>query len=233
MPLSAYLPQTRRRKRSTGQTPVVWLLVFMLSAGLTIANPLGLTDKILDAVAKEYGRRARSRLLSWQHLVSSSADLAEHQKLVRVNDFFNKITFVADQDHWQKLDYWATPIEFLATKGGDCEDFAIAKYITLRALKVPDDKLRITYVKALALNQAHMVLTYYDKPSAIPSVLDNLDPIIKPANERLDLQPVYSFNGDGLWLAKMRGEGKKMGSSSDLNMWRDLVARLQRERTSS
>tara|TARA_R110002072_G_scaffold36524_2_gene107495 strand:+ start:37758 stop:38459 length:702 start_codon:yes stop_codon:yes gene_type:complete len=233
MHFSAYPPQFSRRKNRAKHTPVACLLIFMLGAGLTLANPLGLTDKILDAVAKEYGRRARSRLLSWQHMVSSSADLEEQQKLIQVNDFFNRIRFVADQNHWQKTDYWATPIEFLATDGGDCEDFAIAKYITLRALNVPDDKLRITYVKALTLNQAHMVLTYYDSPSAIPSVLDNLDPIIKTADKRTDLQPVYSFNGDGLWLAKMRGEGQKMGSSSDLNMWRDLVERLQKERTSS
>ena len=95
---------------------------------------------------------------------------------------------------------------------------------------MPDAKLRITYVKAIRLNQAHMVLTYYKSPKAIPLVLDNLDRSIKPANKRTDLKPVYSFNGDGLWLAKMRGEGQKMGSADDLNMWRDLVARLQRER---
>jgi len=229
----AYPPKLVRRPNYSHQTPTVCLLILTLCAGLAVANPLGLTDKVLDAVAKEYGRRARSRLLSWQHLVDSSVSLGEQQKLVRVNDFFNQVRFVNDEEHWQKVDYWATPIELLATDGGDCEDFAIAKYITLRALKIPDNKLRITYVKALTLNQAHMVLTYYDAPGSIPRVLDNLDPVIKPADQRADLEPVYSFNGEGLWLAKMRGEGQKMGSSSDLNMWRDLVARLQRERTSS
>lgn len=229
----AYPPKLVRRPNHSYQTPTVCLLVLTLCAGLAIANPLGLTEKVLDAVAKEYGRRARGRLVSWQHLVDSSAGLGEQQKLVRVNDFFNQVRFINDEKHWQKIDYWATPIELLATDGGDCEDFAIAKYITLRALKIPDDKLRITYVKALTLNQAHMVLTYYDAPGSMPTVLDNLDPVIKPADQRSDLEPVYSFNGEGLWLAKMRGEGQKMGSSSDLNMWRDLVARLERERTSS
>jgi predicted transglutaminase-like cysteine proteinase len=171
-------------------------------------------------------------VLSWQHLVESAVGATEREKLVRVNDFFNQIQFVSDQVHWNKIDYWATPIELLATQGGDCEDFAIAKYITLRALEVPDSKLRITYVKAIELNEAHMVLTFYDTPGSMPEVLDNLDPEIKPANQRPDLQPVYSFNGNGLWLAKMRGEGQKLGSASDLNMWRDLVARLDRERNS-
>ena len=233
MHLSAYPPKIAPRPNHSHHTPVVCLLVLALCAGLAIANPLGITDKVLDAVAKEYGRRARSRLLSWQHLVDSSMALGEQQKLILVNDFFNQVRFINDLEHWQKIDYWATPIELLATDGGDCEDFAIAKYITLRALKVSEDKLRITYVKALSLDQAHMVLTYYDTPGSIPRILDNLDPVIKSADQRADLEPVYSFNGEGLWLAKMRGEGQKTAPASDLNMWRDLVARLQKERTPS
>jgi predicted transglutaminase-like cysteine proteinase len=220
------------RQREPRQSHVAGVLLCALLATLASANPLGITDKILDAITAEYGRRARSRVLAWQHLVESSSQYSENDKLARVNDFFNQIQFVSDQAHWQKVDYWATPIELLATQGGDCEDFAIAKYITLRALDVPDEKLRITYVKALELNQAHMVLTFYETPGAMPKVLDNLDPKIKPADQRQDLQPVYSFNGNGLWLAKMRGEGQKLGSANDLNMWRDLVARLNRERNS-
>ncbi|MFN3239590.1 MAG: transglutaminase-like cysteine peptidase [Pseudomonadales bacterium] len=220
------------RQRQPRQSYVAWVLLGALLATLASANPLGITDKILDAIAMEYGRRARGRILAWQHLVESSSQHSERDKLTRVNDFFNQVQFVSDQAHWQKIDYWATPIELLATQGGDCEDFAIAKYITLRALDVPDEKLRITYVKALELNQAHMVLTFYETPGAMPEVLDNLDPAIKPADQRPDLQPVYSFNGNGLWLAKMRGEGQKLGSANDLNMWRDLVARLNRERNS-
>ncbi len=223
----------RRGQTDPNQTLIVCLLILAFCSLAAVANPLGLTSKILDAVALEYGRRARSRVLAWQHLVDSNINQTEQQKLVLVNKFFNEIRFVSDQSHWQKVDYWATPIELLATQGGDCEDFAIAKYITLRALNVPDEKLRITYVKALELNEAHMVLTFYSSPGAMPDVLDNLINEIKPADQRPDLQPVYSFNGNGLWLAKMRGEGQKLGSADDLNMWRDLVARLNRERNAS
>lgn len=220
------------RPGESQQTVAVCLVLVTLFAALATANPLGLTSKVLDAITMEYGRRARSRILAWQHLVDTNGAQSEREKLKRVNDFFNRVQFVSDQQHWQKVDYWATPIELLATEGGDCEDFAIAKYITLRALDVPDEKLRITYVKALELDEAHMVLTFYDTPGSMPEVLDNLDPQIKPADQRQDLQPVYSFNGNGLWLAKMRGEGQKLGSANDLNMWRDLVTRLERERNS-
>ena len=202
----------------------------MTLGGWAVGGSLGITDEMLDMVATEYGRRARLRIVDWQRLVDENQSLSEEEKLQVTNQFFNQNRFVDDITHWKQSDYWATPIEFLATYGGDCEDFAIAKYITLRALDIPEEKLRITYVKALRLNQAHMVLTYYRQARAIPLVLDNLDQKILPADQRADLQPVYSFNAEGLWLAKMRSEGQKIGTANDINMWRDLVVRLQRER---
>jgi hypothetical protein len=81
-------------------------------------------------------------------------------------------------------------------------------------------------VKAVHLNQYHMVLAYYDSPSAIPLILDNLDGIIKPANKRNDLIPVYSFNTSQLWLNKEKGKGILSGKSSRLKLWRDLRQRI-------
>ena len=92
-----------------------------------------------------------------------------------------------------------------------------------------EDKLRITYVKAIDLNQAHMVLTYFENKRAIPLVLDNLINEIQPASRRQDLTPVYSFNGTGLWLAKSRGEGQRVGDASRLSLWEDLAARMRAE----
>ena len=89
-----------------------------------------------------------------------------------------------------------------------------------------EEKLNLTYVKALRYNVHHMVLTYFSSPAAEPLVLDNLVGIVKPASERSDLIPIYSFNGTGLWLAKQRGRGKLAGSSSRLKRWQDLLERM-------
>ncbi|MFT4631710.1 MAG: putative transglutaminase-like cysteine proteinase [Candidatus Pseudothioglobus sp.] len=207
-----------------------YILVCLWLAGTAVAGGLGITTEMLAMVASEYGRSARGRVIEWQSLIDNNMAASELDKLRAVNRFFNRNRFLTDLEHWHKEDYWATPIEFISTKGGDCEDFAIAKYITLRALEIPDEKLRITYVKSLRLNQAHMVLTYYSSPRDVPLVLDNLIMEIKPADRRTDLEPVYSFNGDGLWTAKMRGEGQRVGGPEDLDMWRDFIGRMQREK---
>ncbi len=199
------------------------LLGFSLSC--LVAAELHLSARLLEAVEKKFGKPARARLLNWQILVEDHAHDDTAEKLYAVNVFFNQQEFVDDILHWKKNDYWATPVEFLATQGGDCEDFSVAKYFTLVALGVPQERLRITYVKAVLLNQAHMVLTYYDKPDAEPLVLDNLIAEIRPASQRKDLLPVYSFNGAELWVAK----GASVGSSDRLAPWRELRLRMDAE----
>jgi predicted transglutaminase-like cysteine proteinase len=189
-----------------------------------------ISEALLQRIEKEYDSEARQRVEAWQILMQENKDLTEREKLAVVNDFFNSnVLFVDDILLWDKEDYWATPIEMLSLGAGDCEDYSIAKYFTLKQLGVDEDKLRITYVKAIDLNQAHMVLTYFENKRAIPLVLDNLINEIQPASRRQDLTPVYSFNGTGLWLAKSRGEGQRVGDASRLSLWEDLAARMRAE----
>ncbi|MFW1677119.1 transglutaminase-like cysteine peptidase [Pontibacter sp. JAM-7] len=189
-------------------------------------NLVNFSEGLLYRVEKKFGQTAVLRLNALAKLVRENADLSELDKVREVNDFFNLVPYYTDLQHWGVSDYWATPFEKLTTFGGDCEDYAIAKYFTLRELGIGDKKLRITYVKALNWNEAHMVLTYYPVENEIPLVLDNLNPELLPASKRRDLVPVYSFNGDGLWLAKGRGTGKRVGGSSRLKLWKDLQSRM-------
>ncbi len=203
--------------------------MFFLCEAAGVESRFFLKEETLAAMSKKYGDRARYDLLSWVELINNDMSKDDLAKLKKVNRFFNKIKFIDDILHWKKKDYWATPVEFLSSRGGDCEDFSIAKYFTLRALGVAESRLNITYVKALKLNQAHMVLTYYERPGAEPLIIDNLIDEILPASQRRDLLPVYSFNASGLWLAKQRGRGKKVGSSSRLGRWKSMLKRLPDE----
>ncbi|SHO42525.1 transglutaminase-like cysteine peptidase [Desulfopila aestuarii] len=185
-----------------------------------------LPESLLQSVESQYGNPAKRRLLAWQALIRDDSATSDKEKMDNVNRFFNQLRFVNDKKLWGKSDYWATPVEFLSRGAGDCEDFALAKYFTLKALGVEEEKLNMTYVKALELNQAHMVVTYYAVPNAIPLVLDSLVSDIQPATSRKDLLPVYSFNGTGLWLAKARGKGQQVGGSDRLKRWQDLLSRM-------
>lgn len=212
--------------------PIVltFLLIWWLPFSVPLLAELLISEALLQRIENEYDSEARQRVEAWQILMQENKDLSEREKLAVVNDFFNSnVLFVDDILLWDKEDYWATPIEMLSLGAGDCEDYSIAKYFTLKQLGVDEDKLRITYVKAIDLNQAHMVLTYFDNKRAIPLVLDNLINEIQPASRRQDLTPVYSFNGTGLWLAKSRGEGQRVGDASRLSLWEDLAARMRAE----
>ncbi len=209
-------------------------VILLAPAAVTVGDSfqVAFTEQQMAAVERRYGEQARKRVTAWAALIAEGRNKAEEEQLRLANDFFNPIPFVPDMQHWSRNDYWATPMELLGTGGGDCEDYSIAKYFTLLAMGMDSDKLKITYVKARGyglINAAHMVLAYYPTPSAIPLVLDNLDGEIKTADRRQDLTPVYSFNGDGLWLARGRGEGKRVDGGNRISLWRDMMARMGRE----
>lgn len=211
--------------------PLAAVLLFGATAGLPLLLVADwqrwVPTPLIDKARQQYGVEAAERIRDWQLLMRDSAQLPEAEKLQRINDFFNQaVQFINDDQHWGQVDYWATPYEALGTHGGDCEDYVIAKYYSLQQLGVDTQKLRITYVKALRYNQAHMVLTYFPQPDAVPLVLDNLLPDIRSAAKRPDLAPVYSFNAEGMWLERMKGKGIRMGNPNKLDLWTDLRIRM-------
>lgn len=187
-------------------------------------------DRQLRLVQARYGDAAFQRARLWRDLLVSLRDAPEMEKVRRVNDFFNRqIDFREDIEIWRQSDYWATPVETLGRAQGDCEDFSIAKYFSLRILEVPTDRLRMIYVKARIggsysrISQAHMILGYYPDPDAEPLILDNLLHDIRPSNQRPDLTPVFSFGSDGLWVGRTPGGS----STARLSRWRGVLARMQ------
>ncbi|WP_375748915.1 transglutaminase-like cysteine peptidase [Vibrio sp. HN007] len=203
-----------------------WLIPTLLSVTSITATALNKDEQFwVSAVSQTYGERAGKRVETWRSKLAHLSSESEKTKMTEVNNFFNQLYFVNDIDLWGKNDYWATPLEFLGSNAGDCEDFTIAKYFSLLELGVPDNKLRLVYVKALELNQFHMVLAYYEKPSSVPLILDNINPVIKPATKRRDLLPIYSFNGKNLWLMKEKASGTLAGKSSRLSLWNELRSR--------
>lgn len=213
---------------------VKWIWVSILSllvlAGMAATN-LG---RLQQLALSRYGADVARLVGQWRAMLSPPQASNELEKLEHINRFFNQhIRWVEDRELWQQDDYWASLLETLGQGAGDCEDFAIAKYVSLLLAGVPENKLRLTYVRMQrfphAEPEAHMILAYYAVPASEPLILDNFDPDIKPAAQRPDLTPVYAFNATQLWF---RGPNP---SSSDptvrISRWRDVLARLQAEHT--
>jgi predicted transglutaminase-like cysteine proteinase len=154
------------------------------------------------------------------------------EQLSVINQFFNqRVQWEDDIKIYGIKDFWATPSETLGRGSGDCEDFTIAKYASLRYLGVPAEQLRLTYVQlkvASERTEAHMVLAWYPEPNSTPLILDNYNPRILPASERKDLEPVFSFNGSELWLGNSRASTTATPSAR-ISQWRQMIARAQQE----
>jgi predicted transglutaminase-like cysteine proteinase len=190
--------------------------------------------RLIDRVRHDHGAAASQRVKDWGELLRRLPQMEEMARLDRVNRFFNRIPQGDDMSLWGERDYWASPLELLAKNGGDCEDFALAKYFSLKSSGIAVEKLRITYVRAWIQKEkrmeAHMVLAYYSTPDAEPLILDNLSPDILPAGDRSDLTPTHSFNADGLWSARQRGQSGRMGDASSVKRWVELLERMNKER---
>jgi predicted transglutaminase-like cysteine proteinase len=186
------------------------------------------SERLIALYSQRFGAPAAERLHAWKRYARTrgAAPGTERELLDEVNRILNRIAFVDDAVHWGEEDYWATPAESVASNGADCEDYTIAKYFLLKELGVPIARLRMTYVKSVKLNQAHMVLAYYARPDAEPLVLDNLEDSVRPASQRADLIPVYSFNDEEVWV-ELRG---RSGSPRQIRNWTALIERLERER---
>lgn len=215
---------------------VLLSLVVVLVAGVLPAysrDGAKTYDRLLQQSEARFGAQGQQAVLEWVQMVDAARDLSESDKLFRVNLFFNsRVQFEDDLQIWGQDDYWATPLETLAQGRGDCEDFTIAKFVTLEALGVPAAKLRLIYVKANRATagseraQAHMVAGYFSTPSADPLILDNLVGDILPGSQRPDLIPVFSFNDAGLWAG---GQLASNDPTMRLSRWRDLLRRLREE----
>lgn len=210
----------------------VGLCALAISLSIPSATGFPELDRMQQLAQQRYGSASAQMVEEWRQMMVAARDLGDAEKLARVNNFFNlRIAFEDDHVVWKTSDYWATPLETMGKAAGDCEDFSIAKYITLRMLGVSDEKLRLIYVRARIGGpqsqtlQAHMVLGYFAQPTAEPQLLDNLIRDIRPASRRSDLFPVFSFNSNGLWVAG--SNTSSADPTARLSRWNDALSRMR------
>lgn len=136
-------------------------------------------------------------LQDWKNLLQKQKNNTDRLEVLHaVHSFINDIPYVQDIEGWDESDYWATPMQFFA-RGGDCEDFAIAKYMTLRKLGFDSDDMRVVVLFDHHKNLLHSVLVV--TVGRYQYLLDNDIPIVLRTNEIRHYEPLYSINERSWW----------------------------------
>ena len=221
-----------KNRACLGLTVFLFFIALQLFAFNFSAQAIGFQiEQMRGTMQKRYGDAGVQRLDGWVDFLNQQSMVDVRAQLQAVNDFWNVNALGGeDQQIWGETEYWATPLETLGKGEADCEDYVIGKYFSLLHLGVPVEKLRFIYVRARVggvgsgRSIAHMVLGYYETPEAEPLVLDNLLSSMVPASQRNDLTPVFSFNGQGIYV-----QGAQPASVDRINRWRGLQQRMQQE----
>ena len=205
------------------------LLLFIITTYSYATKPY-VKKPLLNKIEKKYKFFAKKRFFYQQKTLDSLKNKSDLEKLNKVNTFYNGVRYMSDFKIYNKKDYWATPWEFLGKDMGDCEDYVISKYFALLYLGLDSKKLFFTYVRSSKFKAAHMVLTYFKTPRSEPLILDNNNHKIFPASKRKDLTPIYNFNGNSLYRAAKKGNGKKVNSKKAHKKWDQLIRNMKRKK---
>ena len=141
--------------------------------------------------------RVTCKKAAWDNFIQDAQSYSVAEKLKAVNAYLNQHPYIVDPVNWGLPDYWATPDEFFM-KDGDCEDYAISKYITLKRLGVDANAMRLVVVQDENLNTPHAVLAVNIDGEEF--VLDNQVDAVLPHTKVMHYRPVYSINEQAWWL---------------------------------
>jgi len=136
---------------------------------------------------------------AWTSMLARLRGQPPAQQIEAVNATMNRARYVTDMQNWGIEDYWETPSEFFA-KDGDCEDYAIAKFMSLRELGFPSAALRIVVVQDMNLMVPHAVLAVHQGQEWL--LLDNQVTRVVELRQVRHYRPIYSLNESGWWLHK-------------------------------
>ncbi|MFN4281279.1 MAG: transglutaminase-like cysteine peptidase [Alphaproteobacteria bacterium] len=140
----------------------------------------------------------------WKGFLDEISGENRATQIRRVNERLNRARYTLDSANWGQSDYWATPNQFFRMDG-DCEDYAIAKYLSLRALGFPEDDLRLVVLDDLNLRVAHAILVVTH--NGVPYVLDNQISQVVPASAIRHYRPIFALNESAWWIYKPKPAG--------------------------
>lgn len=136
-------------------------------------------------------------LKEWKEFLQSIGGQDKRSQVSAVNTYMNRQRYLTDPRNYGVKDYWATPGQFFK-RNGDCEDYAIAKFMSLRALGFTNRDMRIVVLQDLNLRIGHAILVVHLNGEAL--VLDNQVRSVVRAEAIRHYRPIYSINEHNWWL---------------------------------
>ena len=144
------------------------------------------------------GQSSACQLEGWQAFLTQISASDEADQIYRVHRYVNRFRYVTDKRNWRRRDYWAIP-EQLFERGGDCEDYVIAKYLSLRALGIDADRLRVVVVYDRKKREDHAVLAVLGPNETV--ILDNYRRrVMSWTDMKRRYRPYYSLNENAVWI---------------------------------
>ncbi len=181
---------------AAAQTPALFNTLEQRTDDLDALPQWKTAMKKIAQESKSYAASSSKAVKAWQSMIRENKGKAQIEQLEIVNDFVNQWRYRTDSYNYKTSDYWASPAEFFS-RSGDCEDYAIAKYVTLRQMGFGAEQLRLVVVKDVVRDLAHAVLAAYVDGQVF--ILDNVTGEVRAQAEVTEYAPYYSVNEQARW----------------------------------
>lgn len=202
--------------------------LILLTSSLIYAQNLEFSKKDIQIINDSSKKKfILHRIKKYYSLRDKIKEYKTIRKLAHINSFYNRIFPQEDTQKYGISDYWSTRKEFLINGNGDCEDYVIAKYLSLLEVGIPKEKLFLSVVRLPNKETYHMILFYFETINSIPLVLDNMNYKVLELNKREKFEIKFIFNEKESYNMKDNKIFKKVKINwGKDNKWADLLSRV-------
>jgi predicted transglutaminase-like cysteine proteinase len=132
-------------------------------------------------------------------LVDEARKQTGRARIDTVNNSINgAIRYTSDLEQHGVVDVWLSPLATLASRRGDCKDYAIAKYFALRDAGVALEDMRLMLVRDQSIQQDHAVVAVRDEGRWL--ILDNRYSRLLEAAQARQFLPLFAIDREGVNL---------------------------------
>ena len=152
--------------------------------------------KIIESCRNDRTNCASPAALQFLKIVDDAVAQTGLARVGEINRAFNlAIRPVSDQAQYGVEDLWTSPLTTLSAGAGDCEDYAIAKFVALREAGLKSDDLRLVILRGTSSGEDHAVVAA--RVDGRWRMLDNRYFLMIEDADVTKFQPVFAIDAEG------------------------------------